>query len=101
MIYKRKRLNFQVLLVSICLLFAMFIASGALYTQSILKGFLKQEQPHNTEGWKVPEPPKKKGEMIPPEKGTRSQTISNDGKKDGWMRMQQEDSEGKKRFTST
>lgn len=86
------------LLVSICFLLAMFISSGALYTQTILKEFLKQKQPYNTEEWQVPESSKKKGKMIPPEKGTRSQTISNDGKKDGWMRMQQENSDGKKRY---
>ncbi|MFI8709369.1 hypothetical protein ACIGHG_20355 [Bacillus sp. NPDC077411] len=41
MIYKRKRFVFQMLLVSICLLLAVFIVSGALYTQTILKELLK------------------------------------------------------------
>ncbi|MEH7463311.1 DUF4129 domain-containing protein [Bacillus thuringiensis] len=95
MIYKRKRFVFQILLVSICLLLAMFISSGALYTQTILKELLKQEPPHITEGWEVPETPKKKEEVIPPEKGKRKQTSNS--KKGRKALMQQDNSEVEKR----
>lgn len=95
MIYKRKRFVFQILLVSICLLLAMFISSGALYTQTILKELLKQEWPL-TDGWEVPETHKKKEEMIPPEKGKRKQTLANSKKGEGTL-MEQDNSEVEKR----
>ncbi|HDX9590580.1 TPA: hypothetical protein ROX98_003628 [Bacillus pseudomycoides] len=94
MIYKRKRFVFQILFVSICLLLAMFISSGALYTQTILKELLKQEWPL-TDGWEVSETHKKKEEVIPPEKGKRKQTSNS--KKGREALMEQDNSEVEKR----
>ncbi|WP_242222410.1 hypothetical protein [Bacillus cereus group sp. BfR-BA-01380] len=99
MIYKRKRFVFQMLLVSICLLVAMCISSGALYTQTILKELLKQEQSHNTDGWEVPETSKKKEEIPPWEKEKRIQTKSK-SKKGGGEPIEQVDNEVEKRNTA-
>lgn len=94
MIYKRKRFVIQMLLVCICLFLAMFISSGALYTQTILKELLKQERLF-TDGWEVPETPKKKEEVIPPEKGKQKQTSNS--KRGREALMEQDNSEVEKR----
>ncbi|MGG2014889.1 hypothetical protein [Bacillus sp. S10(2024)] len=99
MIYKRKRFMFQMLLVSICLLLAMSISSGALYTQKILKELLKQERSPITDGW-VPAKTSKSKEAVPPwEKAKRTKTKS-DVKKGEGEPMEQEDSEVEKRVTA-
>ncbi|ENQ3106235.1 hypothetical protein ACEOWJ_002245 [Bacillus cereus] len=99
MVYKRKRFVFQMLLVSICLVLAMCISSGALYTQTILKELLKQERLPNTDGWEPPKISKNKEEVPPWEKEKRTQTKSNVKKGEGEP-MEQVESEVKRRITA-